>query len=51
MGDQFVKTEQLREMYVKKIEKQTSDALDNFEKEGVSSKAFIDSFLKKAIEW
>lgn len=50
MGDDFVRTEQLMEKYLKKIEKQINDALDGFKKEQILTKKFIESFLKKAIE-
>lgn len=50
MGDDFVKTEQLVDKYLKKVEKQINDALDGFKKEGYLTKKFAESFLKKTIE-
>lgn len=50
MGDDFVKTEELVDKHLKKLEKQLNDAIYSFKKEGIHSKKFIDSFIKKAIE-
>lgn len=50
MGDDFVKTEELVEKYLKKLEKEMINAMDRFKKEGIYSKKFMNSFHKKAIE-
>lgn len=50
MGDVFVKTEELVDKYLKRIEKQIKDALDCFKNEGFLTKKFTESFQKKATE-
>ncbi|XP_055301607.1 uncharacterized protein LOC129568084 [Sitodiplosis mosellana] len=50
MGDDFVKTEKLVEKYLNNIEKKITDAFYGFKKEGVLTKKFTESFMKKATE-